>query len=143
MRLSEEIRKTEEAVRVAEQAFLRIRPAVRPGRTERELAHLLEAEMRDLGRVVPVHYQEPFRRDFSKGWQPTAEHFVDDLRGAVESGAAGWCFHNGDNRWADDAEPRRSFDMRSKRLFEQLDTVEWQAVNQFGAAVEKALENRR
>jgi hypothetical protein len=138
----EEVRRYVDEVQVDFLSPHRPRSARSPGATPQVTREYL-AEMRDLGRVVPVHYQEPFRRDFSKGWQPTAEHFVDDLRGAVESGAAGWCFHNGDNRWADDAEPRRSFDMRSKRLFEQLDTVEWQAVNQFGAAVEKALENRR
>jgi hypothetical protein len=57
--------------------------------------------------------------------------FVADLRGARAGGAAGWCFHNGDNRWADDAQPRRSFDLRTKRLFEQLNTTERQAVNLF------------
>ena len=89
------------------------------------------ADMQDLERVVPVHYQEPFRTDFSKGWQPTVKDFVADLRGARAGGAAGWCFHNGDNRWADDAEPRRSFDLRGRRLFEQLDTTERQAVKLF------------
>ena len=32
---------------------------------------------------------------------------------------------------ADNAEPRRSFDLRTKRLFEQLDTTERQAVQRF------------
>jgi Xaa-Pro aminopeptidase len=44
-----EKRKILRAVRVAEEAFERIRAAVRPGRTERELANMLEAAMRDLG----------------------------------------------------------------------------------------------
>ena len=34
-------------------------------------------------------------------------------------GAAGWCFHNGDERAAKDGRPRRSFDLREKRLFEE------------------------
>lgn len=66
-----------------------------------------------------------------QGWRPTAKEFLDDLRGARAGGGAGWCFHNGDHRWADDAQPRRSFDMRTKRLFDRLDTTEQQAVKQF------------
>ena len=31
--------------------------------------------MRESGRLLPFHYQEPFRRDFSKGWQATSEDF--------------------------------------------------------------------
>jgi hypothetical protein len=103
-------------------------------RSPSETQHITQqylAEMRDLGRVIPVHYQEPFRTDFSKGWQPKVKDFVNDLRGARAGGAAGWCFHNGDNRWTDDAEPRRSFDLRTGRLFEQLDTTEQQAVKLF------------
>jgi hypothetical protein len=91
--------------------------------------------MRESGRLIPVHYQEPFRRDFSKGWQPTAEDFRTDLEGAIESGAAGWCFHNGDNRWGRDAQPRRSFDMRQHRLFKQLDSVELEAIKKMAVVV--------
>ena len=94
--------------------------------------------MRESGRLIPIHYQEPFRRDFSKGWQPTAGDFQTDLEGAIEGGAAGWCFHNGDNRWGRDAQPRRSFDMRQRRLFEQLDSVELEAVKEMAAAIGKA-----
>jgi len=94
--------------------------------------------MREFERLIPIHYQEPFRRDFSKGWQPTAEDFQADLEGAIEGGAAGWCFHNGDNRWGRDAQPRRSFDMRQRRLFEQLDSVELEAVKKMAAALRKA-----
>jgi hypothetical protein len=97
--------------------------------------------MRQLGRVIPVHYQEPFRRDFSRGWQPTAEDFVTDLRGAIQGGAAGWCLHNGDNRWGQDAQPRRSFDMRKRRLFEQLDSVESEALKKLAALVGQAERN--
>ena len=94
--------------------------------------------MRQLGRVIPVHYQEPFRRDFSKGWQPKGEDFVTDLSGAIQGGAAGWCFHNGDNRWGQDGQPRRSFDMRNRRLFEQLDTVELETLKKLAAVAGKA-----
>jgi hypothetical protein len=76
---------------------------------------------------VPVHFQEPFRRGYGK-WQPGAEDFVDDLKGARAGGAAGWCFHNGDERSAKDGKPRRSFDLREKRLFEQLDEEENRAL---------------
>ena len=44
--------------------------------------------------------------------------------GAVAGGAAGWCFHNGAQRTTPDNRPRRSFDMRQQRLFDQLDDVE-------------------
>jgi hypothetical protein len=86
--------------------------------------------MHEFDRVVPLHYQEPFRRDFSKDWQPKAEDFATDLRGAIAGGAAGWCLDNGDNCWAADARHRRSFDMREKRLFEQLDAVEQETLKQ-------------
>jgi hypothetical protein len=81
------------------------------------------ARMKQLGRVVPLHYQEPFRRGYAK-WQPRAEDFVTDLDGARAGGAAGWCLHNGDTRAAPDGQPRRSFDLRERRLFEQLDAEE-------------------
>jgi hypothetical protein len=81
------------------------------------------ALMRQIGRAVPVHYQEPFRRGFGN-WDPTAKDFVVDLKGAKEGGAAGWCFHSGDQRREADGRPRRSFDLRQKRLFEGLDREE-------------------
>ncbi len=93
------------------------------GRTKQYLA-----AMKKLGRVIPVHYQEPFRRGFTKGWEPGADDFLTDLRGALEGGAAGWCLHNGDQRHTPEGRPRRSFDLREGRLFEQLDPVELQAV---------------
>lgn len=83
--------------------------------------------MRDLGRVVPVHYQEPFRRGYAR-WNPKAVDYVADLRGAIAGGAAGWCFHNGGDRTAPDGRPRRSFDLRESRLFDQLDPVERNAI---------------
>ena len=48
-----EVRLTAEAVRVAEMAFARVLPALRPGRTELELARMLEDAMRDLGAEGP------------------------------------------------------------------------------------------
>ena len=39
--------------------------------------------IKQMGHVVPVHYQEPFRRGYGK-WEPTAADFLTDLRGAVE-----------------------------------------------------------
>ncbi len=92
--------------------------------------------MGKIGRVVPVHYQEPFRRDFNRNrFQPSAGDFTTDLRGAIESGAAGWCFHNGDNRAASDNRPRRSFDMRKSRLFDQLDDEERKALRELSRIV--------
>jgi len=80
--------------------------------------------MKQLGRIVPVHYQEPFRRGFTRGWEPTAEQFLEDLDQALRSGAAGWCFHNGDQRDRPDGRPRRSFDLSQQRLMDQLDAEE-------------------
>jgi hypothetical protein len=100
----------------------RPRDAASPGQTAARCRELIEW-MKEAGRVLPVHYQEPFRRGFGK-WNPKAEDFVADLKGARESGAAGWCFHNGDERARPDGRPRRSFDLREKGLFEQLDEEE-------------------
>ncbi len=89
------------------------------------------ALMEKIEHVVPVHYQEPFRRGFRpEWWIPKAGDFVIHLQGAIAGGAAGWCFHNGDNRATDAVarQPRRSFDMREKRLFEQFDEEERQAI---------------
>lgn len=93
-------------------------------------AQLTQAKTREcldtlqkIGKIVPVHYQEPFRRDFGS-WQPSAKDFVADLEAAFRGGAAGWCFHNGDCRAAADGRPRRSFDLRDGPLFAQLDSEE-------------------
>jgi hypothetical protein len=83
--------------------------------------------MKELGREVPLHYQEPFRRGFG-GWQPRAPDYVADLQGALAGGAAGWCWHNGANRAAREGRPRRSFDLRDRGLFEQLDQEEARAI---------------
>ncbi len=95
------------------------------------------AWMKDLGREVPLHYQEPLRRDFkTEKLQPEKVHILDDLRGAKAGGAAGWCFHNGDNRGAEDRQPRRSFDLRERRLFDQLDKVEGEVVKESATAAD-------
>jgi len=92
--------------------------------------------MKELGRTVPVHYQEPFRRGFTpKRWQPTTKDFLDDLKGALEAGAAGWCLHNGDQKDKSQSKPRRSFDMREARLFDQLDEHEMKFIRQKKAVV--------
>lgn len=87
--------------------------------------------MQEIGIVVPLHYQEPFRRGYGS-WVPTAEDFLTDLKNAKDNGATGWCFHNGDTRDKKDGRPRRSFDMRSEegRMFRQLDEEEWKVVSQ-------------
>jgi hypothetical protein len=87
--------------------------------------------MKQLGRTVPVHYQEPFRRGFTpKRWQPNTEDFLNDLKAALKAGAAGWCLHNGDQKDKPQSKPRRSFDMREARLFDQLDEHEMKFIRQ-------------
>jgi hypothetical protein len=97
-----------------------------PGQTQEQTRSCL-ARMKELGRLVPVHYQEPFRRGY-QSWEPTADDFLADLRGALAGGAAGWCFHNGQQRGTPDNCPRRSFDLREQRLFDQLDAEELKVV---------------
>ena len=83
--------------------------------------------MKEIGHLAPIHYQEPFRRGYTD-WEPVASDFLTDLRGALNGGAAGWCFHNGGQRTTPDEQPRRSFDLRTKRLLEQLDAEEMNVV---------------
>jgi hypothetical protein len=109
----------------------RPRDAQSPGQTEAKTREYL-AWMKDLGHVVPVHYQEPFRRGYGK-WSPMAGDFVSDLRAAIAGGAAGWCFHNGDEHDAPASQPRRSFDLRETRLFDQLDPEERKAIEKLAA----------
>ncbi len=104
----------------------RPRHAGSPAETEAKTREYL-ARMQALGRVVPVHYQEPFRRGYGD-WQPLAQDFLADCHGAVAGGAAGWCLHNGSTRSAADGRPRRSFDLREGPLFEHLDAEETQAL---------------
>ncbi len=96
-----------------------------PARTAERVARYLRWMQQEVGRSVPVHLQEPFRRDYGR-WQPEAEDFLTDLRGAVAGGAAGWCLHNGSSRHTDDGEPRRSFDLHPERgpFLDTLDSVE-------------------
>ncbi len=107
-----------------------------PGQTEAKTCDCLKL-MREIGRVVPVHYQEPFRRGYEQ-WEPVAADFLTDLRGAVAGGAAGWCFHNGTQRSAPGQQPRRSFDLRNRRLFDQLDAEEQKVVAEAAKVVEAA-----
>ncbi len=118
-----------EYVEVVDMHFIsphRPRQAGSPSQTEAQTRLYLD-RLKQLRRVVPVHYQEPFRRGFGK-WNPQAEDFVTDLRAAVAGGAAGWCFHNGDARDQPEGRPRRSFDLRAQRLFDQFDEQERKAV---------------
>ena len=107
----------------------RPRNAASPSQTEAMTRGYLK-KLEAMGRVVPVHYQEPFRRDFGS-WNPRAEDFITDLQGAIRGGAAGWCFHNGDTRHAKDGRPRRSFDLREGSLFQQLDGEERSVLDWF------------
>jgi hypothetical protein len=105
----------------------RSRDSNSPAQTAAVTAEYLRS-MKALNQVVPIHYQEPFRRGYSKGWSPTHDDFLRDAQAARESGAAGWCFHNGDSRGAPESRPRRSFDLSEKRLFDQLDNEELKAI---------------
>ena len=104
-----------------------------PGQTEARTRECLDM-MKMIGHVAPVHHQEPFRRGYGR-WEPVSADFLTDLRGAVAGGAAGWCFHNRTQRNTLDKQPRRSFDLRGRRLFEQLDSEEHKVV----AEAEKVL----
>jgi len=101
------------------------------GTAAKTLSHtrMCLAAMRQMGRLAPVHYQEPFRRGYGH-WEPIAADYLTDLRGAVEGGAAGWCLHNGSRRGEKNDRPRRSFDLREQLLFEQLDDEEMAVVRQ-------------
>ena len=110
----------------------RPRDAKSPAQTEAKTREYL-AQMKALGRVIPVHYQEPFRRGYSSGWEPAAADFVADAKAALDGGAAGWCLHNGDTRGAPDGRPRRSLDLRDTSLFTQLDPEEQKALIQLAS----------
>jgi hypothetical protein len=122
----DELREYLETVRID---FISPHRPRRPGTSAQTEAKTREylGWMRELGRMVPVHYQEPFRRGY--GWEPRAEDYAADLKGAIGGGAAGWCFHNGDQREAKDGRPRRSFDLRDGSLFSQLDDEEKRALD--------------
>ncbi|HEV3345172.1 MAG TPA: hypothetical protein VG125_32645, partial [Pirellulales bacterium] len=120
---SEELREYLQVARVDFITPHRPRDASSPSQTASKTADYL-ARMRDLGRVVPVHYQEPFRRGYDGKWQPSDNDFSTDLSQARAGEAAGWCFHNGDERGRPDGRPRRSFDLSEESLFDQLDEEE-------------------
>lgn len=125
------------AVRVDFIAPHRPRNGASPGQTEaRTQAYLLA--MKQIGRLLPVHYQEPFRRGFGK-WNPQAGDYAGDARAAKAGAAAGWCFHNGDERRGPEGRPRRSFDLRDDGLFEQLDPEELKALT----ALQKLMRERK
>jgi hypothetical protein len=108
----------------------RPRHAGSPAQTEARCRQVL-GWMKEIGREVPLHYGEPFRRDFGN-WNPTAQDFIADLQAARAAGAAGWCFHNGHTRDTPGHHPRRSFDLRQKRLFDQLDEQEMKFMDSLG-----------
>ncbi len=112
----------------------RPREAGSPAETESR-TRAARAAMAEIGRVAPVLYQEPFRRGYGS-WQPKSSDFLTDLRGAVAGGAAGWCFHNGQERGAPGNRPGRSFDLRRQRLFEQFDGEEQAFVREAAKAKE-------
>ena len=122
----QELRESLDDVRLDFLTPHRPRTAESPRQTEAQTRALLAA-MDRLGHRAPVHYQEPFRRGYG-AWQPAAEDFLTDLRGAIAGGAAGWCFHNGSQNGAPASKPRRSFDLRDKRLFDQVDSEELKVV---------------
>jgi hypothetical protein len=59
---------------------------------------------------------------------------------SLKGGAAGWCFHNGGLRTTGDQQRRRSFDLRAKRLLDQLDEEETKV---FQGAKSVLLEQRK
>ncbi|NLF29670.1 MAG: hypothetical protein GX591_02140 [Planctomycetes bacterium] len=116
-------------LKIAGENFLtphRPRHAGTAAETPAKTREYLDEAARVLGHPVPVHYQEPFRIAWGK-WVPGLDDFLADLRGAVEAGAAGWCFHNGHTTvTSPDGRPRKAFDLGSEegRLFDQLNDVE-------------------
>lgn len=114
----------------------RPRHSASPSETEARTREIL-AFTEELQHPAPVHHQEPFRRGY-EAWAPTADDFLTDLRGAVAGGAAGWCLHNGSQRNSPEGQPRRSFDLRERRLFDQLDMEELKAVAGASATLKAA-----
>jgi hypothetical protein len=114
-----------------------------PGETAAKTREYLK-KMKELERVVPVHYQEPFRRGWKNrhNWRPTSNDFVADFLAAKKGGAAGWCLHNGDDKYTDQRKPRRSFDMREKRLFDQLDNQERKALKKLCSLTDPDIKSK-
>ncbi len=109
-----------------------------PAQTDAKTRECL-AMMKKMGRLVPVHYQEPLRRGYVQ-WDPSSADILADLRGALNGKAAGWCFHNGPQRGTPENRPRRSFDLRVQRLFDQLDEEERIVVREASLEVKRWLE---
>ena len=110
----------------------RPRDAGSPAQTEAKARDCL-APMKELGRPAPVHYQEPFRRDYGR-WEPSAADFLEDLSGAMPAGPpAGASTTDGRGPAAD--RPRRSFDLHARRLFDQLDAEERKVVDRAASQV--------
>ncbi|MCA9041769.1 MAG: hypothetical protein KDA65_15555 [Planctomycetaceae bacterium] len=119
------LQEVRDAIHKAKFDFLAVHRPRQPGtakRTERKTRQVLQYTI-DEKKEVPVHQQEPFRRGYGN-WEPMTDDFILDLRGAIRGGAAGWCFHNGATKTNRQGIPRRSFDLREKSLFEQLDEEE-------------------
>jgi len=119
----------------------RPRHARSPSETERHTRECLAAMAR-IGKIAPVHYQEPLRRGYTD-WEPAAADFLTDLEGAVRGGAAGWCLHNGAERRGEENRPWRSFDLRERGLFDQLDAEEKAVVERAAAMVRAAAREGR
>lgn len=110
-----------------------------PGETESKTRKTLNYA-NEVDRIVPLQHQEPFRRGYA-AWEPVADDFLTDLRGAVQGGAAGWCFHNGAQRSKTGEQPRRSFDLRAKRLMDQLDDEEMTVVKSVKSVLSEHIKN--
>lgn len=74
---------------------------------------------------IPVYCEEPHRRGYAASGHPlpAAFEFFRAANGAQRAGAVAWCFHNG------------HFDVREKRLIEQLDDVEKDVMRGLRSAV--------
>ncbi len=83
------------------------RPAS-PGRIDGEVSARLIHEYPG----VPVYNDEPGRR-YYLGQMPRAADFIAGATSSCESGAVGWCFHNGE-----------SFDLRTGDLSQRIDGEE-------------------
>lgn len=83
--------------------------------------------MGNLGFRFPIHLQEPFRRGYSTTYDPVVEDYYRDCSGGKIAEAAGWCLHNGDNKYSPPSyRPWRCFNMTPAegRLYSQWDSVE-------------------
>ncbi len=92
-------------------------------RTDDRVKAVKEA-IRSAQRVVPVYLQEEQRRGWGTWSKPPRAQFIQAAREAVAAGAAGWVFHT-----------YAGFDLRSKSLLENLDSVEREVLDSLGVAV--------